>query len=87
MNSKTLGGGLLAIAMVLVYWATARMSGEIDEINKAVQTHVQATASAMQTMSEASRMQSDYTASLTSLMRQICLNTSNSNEQRRECVR
>lgn len=78
---------MTGIAFVLVYWATSSLSMDIQQTREDLRRHTELSANAMSVMTTTSATETAQMQALTTLMRQICLNTSTTNEQRRECVR
>lgn len=72
-----------AIALFLVFRLDGRQASQLERIEARLQAQTDTTYALTQT-ADASRRE---TAALVGLMRQICVNTSTSDTQRRECVR
>jgi hypothetical protein len=71
-----------AIALFLVYRLDGRSALELAQISAELRAHATVSSAAVATLDE----HRDETRTLIALMRQICVNTSKSDQQRRECV-
>lgn len=80
-------GPVAAIALFLVWRLDARLGTQLDRMEQRLEAHAavtSATSTAFSVFAADSRAQ---TTALVILMRQVCINTAQSAEQRRECVR
>jgi hypothetical protein len=71
-----------AIALFLVYRLDGRSALELAQISAELRAHATVSATAIVTFDE----HRAETRTLITLMRQICVNTSKTDQQRRECV-
>lgn len=76
-----------AIALFLVYVLANSVTTNISAMKDELRLHTDQSATTLQSIVALSSQRNTETATLTILMRQICINTASSNEQRRECVR
>lgn len=87
MRFVSIIGPVAAIALFLVWRLDARLGTQLDLMEQRLEAHAavtSSTATAFQSFASDSRSQ---TNALVILMRQVCINTATSAEQRRECVR
>jgi hypothetical protein len=76
-----------AIALFLVWFMTTRIQNDMKDMSLELRGHATVsanTAARLQAFTQDSREES---RALISLLRQVCVNTAKTDEQRRECVR
>jgi hypothetical protein len=76
-----------AIALFLVWFMTTRIQNDMKDMSLELRGHATisaSTASRLESFTQDSRAES---RSMISLLRQVCVNTAKTDEQRRECVR
>lgn len=76
-----------AIALFLVWRLDGRQSQHLMQIESRLEAHALVTLGAAGTLTKASEDGRAETRTLITLMRQVCVNTARTDEQRRECVR
>jgi hypothetical protein len=80
LKAKTAAGAVISIALYLVYWGTSTLSSDLSNLKDEMKTHIVS-------VDNAAEVQSGQTTTIITLMRQMCLNTARTSEDRRECVR
>lgn len=80
LKAKTATGAVISIALYLVYWGSSSLSSDVALLKTEMQTH-------MASVEAAATTQATQTTTLITLMRQMCLNTARTAQDRRECVR
>jgi hypothetical protein len=79
-------GVAAAVALFLVYWMSARLTRQLESIEVKVDTHVEQAAIAGKSMTAFADTQRETTREMLSILRQMCINTSKTDTQRKECV-
>jgi hypothetical protein len=79
-------GVAAAVALFLVYWMSARLTNQLDSLEVKVDQHIGKTALAARTMTAFADTQAQQTREMLNVMRQLCINTSKTGWQLKECV-
>lgn len=80
LKAKTTAGAVITIALYLVYWGTSTLSSDLSALKGQMASHILS-------VDGAASLQATQNQTLITLMRQMCLNTAKTSEDRRECVR
>jgi hypothetical protein len=76
-----------ALAVLLVWFLGQRLMNDVQALQSDLRSHTAAAASAVTSAQSFQLIHGEDAKALIGLLRQVCVNTARTDDQRRECVR